>query len=240
MRALLITVSLFAGVLVILNFDDLFLSDAGRKICQEEYDSPHWFLFNGDYRKCTIDKRHQIDLVRSVQKNLEEKRYESLNKLNTIQKESLEKVKKIGKKRFVVLERDLPLSLPFKEDDPIITGDIPSRYLKKRFAGCNFQSFGSSDLVSNSAGFVCYRDEKQSSFVSLNGNIWKSSDHVKYLNHSEEDVDLYIEVMSIPTNPGFVRLRYEVHGFEISESMIVNYFDHQLAQLQEDYSVLLQ
>jgi hypothetical protein len=239
MRTLLITISLFAGTSVLLNFDNLFVSDAIRKICKEEYELPHWFLFNGDYRKCILNESHQKELVERRRKNIEDEKSKSLRNLDEIQQESIQQAKLIGIDKFLEYRKDIPSFFLFDDPDPIQSGYYPSRFLRKRFFGCDFSDRRVTDENPDPPEFVCYQDVEQNRLLALQGNRWHSNTPVKFLLGDGGNVDLYIEVISIPDGIGY-QVRYEVHGFEITESMIVNYFEHQIVQFQEDYSVFLQ
>lgn len=231
---------IFLGLfLVIWNLEDIVATDTGIKICSETYDRPHSFLFNSDYRSCVLDGDHQRELVRKKIQTIENQQLESLSNLTQIQAEAMAKVNLIGPENFVFLQKELPpYILDSDSPDPFYTDEYPSRLLKIRFDECDFFRWRTSDDDPDPTEFSCKGYVGTDRREYLQGNKWYWHTPAKYVATDAGAIDLFVEVISIPSVLG-VDLRYEVHGFEVSEAMVERHYETAIKTEREEYGELL-
>jgi hypothetical protein len=230
----------FIGLLwTLANLDDFIASDSGQRICIETYERPHWFLFNGDYRRCILDEDHQRELVDQVLKTVEMERQEALTGLRVIQDEAMKKVHFIGVDKFVLLDKQLPpLFLSPGTPDPFYSGEYPSRLLKISFNHCDYFKMRPSDDDPDPTEFLCIGYVGTDRWQPLQGNNWHPNTPAKYVQKEAGTINMYVEVISQPWL-STVDLRYEVHGFEISDAMVNLYYDSAIDRQRAKYIELL-
>lgn len=235
----LLWIGFFALVWIVANLDDFVASNAGQRICSETYKRPHWFLFNSDYRSCILDEDHQRELVDQVLQTVEMERQESLKGLRGIQQKTMEKVYFIGMDKFVPLEEELPpLILRPGTPDPFYSGEYPSRLLKISFDHCDHFKMRPSDDDPDPTEFSCTGYAGTDRWQLLQGNNWHSNTPAKYVQKEAGTINMYVEVISQP-RLSTVDLRYEVHGFEVSDAMVNLYYDNAIERERAKYRELL-
>ena len=224
------------SVLFALQVDDFIATEAVRTVCKESH-TPGRFWSNKEYRRCVLDDEEPARLARERLRLIEKTRAESLLNIESIRAEAIGQVERIGKQKFVPLSKPLPSSFAFwkLKEDPFHSGEFSSRLLKIRFAKCSFWNWRPSEDDPDPTEFYC---EKNAGRVSLQGNKWRTSSVAKYVNKTAGPVELFVEVISIPQSIG-IELRYEVHGFTVSEAMVNSHYDELIALKKFRYGELI-
>lgn len=231
------------GLIAVSFFDDLIASNEGKRICQSVYGKSSSFLFDSDYRSCILNETEQRELALETILKIENQMNEALSNLTNIQILAMEKVEQIGRNKFVFIEKPLPPQrLSFTkggELDPFYTDEYPSRLLKIRFNRCDFFRWRSSEDDPDPSEFSCSQFFKKQGRQFLQGNHWRRIDTpAKYIHREVGEVTLYIEAISVNESV-LSTIRYEVHGFEVTDLMVREYFNSQLKMQRDRYASLL-
>lgn len=231
------------GLIAVSFFDDLIASDEGKGICRSVYGKSSSFLFDSDYRSCILNETEQRELALETILKIENQMNEALSNLTNIQILAMAKVEQIGRDKFVFIDKPLPPKrLSFsrgKELDPFYGDEYPSRLLKIRFNNCDFIRWRPSEEEPDPTEFSCYQFPEKQGWQFLQGNNWRRIDTpAKYILREVGEVTLYIEAASVTETIGST-IRYEVHGFEVTDLMVKEYFNSLLKMQRDRYSSLL-